>query len=92
MKYFIPLALAASLACVSIASAQDAMQPASAGTAMKQDAMKSSDTMMKKDASGMKHDSMKKHDAMKKGDAMQHGDAMMKEAGGSDGGGASGGQ
>ncbi|WP_130620183.1 pentapeptide MXKDX repeat protein [Dyella amyloliquefaciens] len=91
MKTVISLVLAASFACASVAFAQDAMQPASAGSAMKQDAMKSSDTMMKKDASGMKHDSMKKHDA-KKGDAMQHGDAMKKDAGSTDGGAMSGGQ
>lgn len=91
MKTVISLALAASLACASIASAQDTMQPASAGTAMKPDAMKSGDAMMKKDASGMKHDTMK-HDAMKKGDAMQHGDAMKKDANTSEGGGTSAGQ
>jgi pentapeptide MXKDX repeat protein len=91
MKTVISLVLAASFACASAVFAQDAMQPASAGSAMKQDAMKSGDTMMKKDASGMKHDSMKKHDA-KKGDAMQHGDAMKKDAGSTDGGAMSGGQ
>lgn len=92
MKTVISLVLAASFACASVAFAQDAMQPASAGSAMKQDAMKSSDTMMKKDASGMKHDGMKKHDTMKKGDAMQHGDTMKKDAGSTDGGAMSGGQ
>ncbi|RAO75423.1 pentapeptide MXKDX repeat protein [Dyella jiangningensis] len=92
MKTLLSLVLAASFACVSIASAQDAMQPASAGSAMKPDAMKSGDMMMKKDASGMKHDSMKKPDAMKKGDAMHHGDAMKKDGGGDHAAGVSGGQ
>lgn len=50
MKTVISLALAASLTYASMAAAQDAMQPANAGTAMKQDAMKGGEAMMKKEA------------------------------------------
>ncbi|WP_114239168.1 hypothetical protein [Dyella sp. C9] len=81
MKTVISLVLAASMACASVAFAQDAMQPASAGSAMKQDAMKSGDAM-KKPAAGqaMKHSGKPMSNGMKAGDAMQQGDGMNKQA------------